>query len=88
VNKEEKLSEMILSYLRRHPDAGDTLEGITKWWLELERIDTSVDDVASVVNNLAKRRILKTHKTQCGTKFYKISDDYFFEFGFHLVDNG
>jgi hypothetical protein len=44
---------MILSYLRRHPNAGDTLEGITKWWLELERIDTSVNDVASVVDNLA-----------------------------------
>jgi len=79
---------MILSYLRRHPNAGDTLEGITKWWLELERIDTSVNDVASVVDNLARRGILKTCKTKCGTTFYKIRDDYFSEFGFRAMDNG
>jgi hypothetical protein len=29
----QKLQREILSYLMRHPDAKDTLEGITQWWL-------------------------------------------------------
>ncbi len=29
--KQEEISKMILDYLRKNPDAGDTLEGISKW---------------------------------------------------------
>jgi hypothetical protein len=32
------LPELILGYLRRHPQAKDTIEGITEWWLLEERI--------------------------------------------------
>ncbi len=30
--------ELILGYLRRHPQAKDTIEGICQWWLLEERI--------------------------------------------------
>jgi hypothetical protein len=73
--KQEKISRMILNYLRKNPNAGDTLEGITKWWLELERIDASVDDVACLLDDLIQKGIIKLRKTKGGTTFYKISDD-------------
>ena len=60
----EEMSEMILSYLRKHPDAGDTLEGITRWWLEAERIDVSVDEVVEALNSLLRNGLLG--RIECG----------------------
>ncbi len=73
--KAEKLSSMILNYLKKNRNAGDTLEGITKWWLELERIDTSVEDVASVLDDLVQKGIIRIHKTNGVSAFYKINDE-------------
>ena len=62
--KQEEIEEMIMSYLQKHPDAGDTLEGITRWWLELERIDQSGDEVATAIESLVKKGSLKKFKCQ------------------------
>ena len=73
--KDEKISKMILAYLRKHPDAGDTLEGITKWWLELQRIELSVNEVADVLESLIQKGCIRVHKGRCGTTFYKINSE-------------
>ncbi len=52
--KQEEISNMILDYFHKHPDAKDTLEGITKWWLNVEKIDVSVDDVSIALESLVK----------------------------------
>lgn len=31
---DSKIYEQILRYIQSNPDAGDTVEGITKWWLQ------------------------------------------------------
>ena len=72
VNRKEKLSQLICDYLKKHPDAGDTLEGITQWWLELGRIDTSMDEVASILNDLVEKGIIEIYKNKGGTNLYKI----------------
>ena len=69
----EKISREILSYLRKHPDAGDTLEGICTWWLELERIELTVDEVEAVLKSLMKKGIIKKHKLSNGKNIYKIN---------------
>ena len=38
VEKREKIKKSILNYLKQNPDAGDTLEGITKWWFGWDRV--------------------------------------------------
>ncbi|MCP4367940.1 MAG: hypothetical protein GY797_07485 [Deltaproteobacteria bacterium] len=52
---------MILNYLRKNPNAGDTLEGISKWWLNLEKIDVTVDEVSEVLETLTKEGKVKRH---------------------------
>lgn len=66
---------MILNCLRKNPDAGDTLEGIMKWWLELKRIELSVDEVKDAIDNLIQKGIIRMHKTKGGTTFYKINKE-------------
>ena len=68
--KTEQLAGMILNYLRRNPDAGDTLEGIAKWWLEMERIESSVDEVADVLESLVENRMVRVRESKGGNIFY------------------
>ena len=52
---------MILSYLNKYPKAGDTLEGISRWWLEYEKIDSTMEEVAGVLEKLIKEGKVKRH---------------------------
>ena len=70
--KNEILSRHILSYLTKQPEAGDTLEGIVTWWLEHERIDRLVDEVANVLQLLERKGTIRTHKTPSGLTIYRI----------------
>ena len=63
---------MILSYLRRYSNAEDTLEGITRWWLKLERIDASVDEVADALESLRQKGIIDVHTSKAGMILYRI----------------
>lgn len=46
------ISEEILNYLSKHPDANDTLEGITEWWLLAQRIRYEMEKVRTAVYKL------------------------------------
>jgi len=70
--KREQISKMICSYLRKHPVAEDTLEGIAEWWLEAEKIETSVDEVADALESLVQEGIVSVRKTQSGINLYKV----------------
>ena len=76
-DKKQKICRLILSYLGRNPGAGDTLEGIAGWWLELERIEVSVDEVEDALDSLMEKGIVKMHKTADGATFYKMNDGLF-----------
>ncbi len=47
-----EISQEILEYLRKHPDASDTLEGITEWWLLNQRISYEMKRVKAAISNL------------------------------------
>ena len=52
------ISKEILDYLRKHPDASDTLEGITEWWLMSQKISYEMERVKAVVERLIKQGCL------------------------------
>ncbi|MHC4540699.1 MAG: hypothetical protein ACYS74_13090 [Planctomycetota bacterium] len=68
--KTEKLARMVLNCLQRHPNAGDTLEGITKWWLETEGIESSVDEVADALETLVEQGVVRIRESGAGKVFY------------------
>ena len=48
----DNISKEILNYLSKHPDANDTLEGITEWWLLDQRIRYEMEKVRTAVYKL------------------------------------
>ncbi len=51
---EANIDKMIQDYLYKNIEAGDTLEGISRWWLEAERVNRTVDAVSNALENLSK----------------------------------
>lgn len=70
--KQEEISRMILDYIGKHPDARDTLEGITRWWLHLEKIESSVDDVSIALESLIQKGIIERQLSKGDVPVYEI----------------
>ena len=70
--KTEQVSRMILDYIRKNPGAGDTLEGIARWWLETERIESSLAQVADVLEDLLEKGLITAHKVHGGQVLYRV----------------
>ncbi len=70
----QKTSELVIDYLQKNLDAGDTLEGITNWWLERERIDQVVDEITAVLENLVQKGTIQVVRTPSGVSVYKIKN--------------
>lgn len=60
-----------MKYLQDEPDAGDTLEGISSFWLEFERIDQTVDEVSIALESLVKQGLVKKIESKGSTPVYK-----------------
>jgi hypothetical protein len=56
---ESDLRRAVIGYLDENPEAMDTLEGITEWWVMRQRIRTSVTTVARVVRRLVDEGLLE-----------------------------
>jgi hypothetical protein len=51
----EDIARDIVEYLQKHPEASDSLEGITEWWLLHQRIQDEVMRVKEAVLNLIQQ---------------------------------
>lgn len=71
--KREQISELIVSYLGKHPDAQDTLDGVADWWLTFERIELSTSAVADALMDLVRQGVVTLQKSGDGTTFYKLN---------------
>ena len=74
MNTRNEISKQILNYLKKNPAAADTLEGITDWWLKLERVDQAVDKVAEALEVLIKAGSIKAVKSENGKILYRFAD--------------
>ena len=65
-----QIAELIECYLKNHPNAADTIEGITKWWLLGLGIEVSSLIVQQALNYLGSKSIVKCNTNPCGNKVY------------------
>ena len=64
------LSGEILRYLRAHPQAADTVDGIVEWWLPRQRHDEAVDRVQHALDELVARGLVDKITLVDGTVLY------------------
>jgi hypothetical protein len=71
--EEKQIARDILSYLKKHPEAKDTLDGITQWWLLEEwnhRMRLRVQNAVSFL--LSKDLIFETQR-QGSPPYYQLN---------------
>jgi hypothetical protein len=67
------IADEILAYLVRHPEAQDTLEGITEWWLLEQRIRSAVAEVDGALRNLVADNLLVKRECANGRTYYGLN---------------
>ena len=67
------IADEILAYLVEHPEAQDTLEGITEWWLLEQRIRHVVAEVDGVLHDLVADDLLVTRQCADGRTYYGLN---------------
>ena len=73
--RDQKISERIMKYLQERPYACDTLEGISQFWMEFERVDQSVDAVKNVLDILVEKGAVIKIKRNGDMPIYKLDQD-------------
>ena len=61
---ESHIEEKILAYLKTHPDAQDTLEGVVEWWLREQTIRHRTITVKAALKQLIKQGLVIEKKTE------------------------
>ncbi|HTK81199.1 MAG TPA: hypothetical protein VL633_02815 [Bacteroidota bacterium] len=69
----QTLSHLILQHLLKNPDAGDTLEGITCWWVAHEVIEIRIKEVSEAVDVLVQDGMLVEKTIANSEKLYFVN---------------
>ena len=69
-SKVQQTADQIECYLKNHPNAADTIEGITKWWLPGLGAEVSSLIVQQALNSLGSKLIVKCNANLSGNKVY------------------
>lgn len=75
MNDEEEIERLIREYLRANPTAGDTLEGIARWWILRQRITESIDLVRRALANLVAADLVVERRMLDGQIYYRLPGD-------------
>jgi hypothetical protein len=82
--EETKLARAILQYLSLHPEAKDTEEGITTWWLQGQRIERTMQVFSKVLEVLVARGFILKCRGPDRRPYYKLNPQRLAEI-VHLV---
>lgn len=67
----EQLAELIEAYLARRPRAADTEHGIAQWWMPDCGVVASAAEVASALDVLVARGVVRRVALPDGTRIYR-----------------
>jgi Fe2+ or Zn2+ uptake regulation protein len=63
----------IVAYLRAHPSAADSLEGIVDWWLPQQRYETAKAVIQRALDDLAQQGIVEEVTLGHGVRLYRLA---------------
>ena len=64
------LAQEIETYLLTHPNASDTIEGVIKWWIALQRYQQAREDVQEALEFLVAEGAVVKRKLSDGRFIY------------------
>lgn len=64
------LVDAILAYLSNHPQAADSADGVTRWWLARDGSAPSPSDVEEALATMVERGLLRRVELPDGTVLY------------------
>jgi hypothetical protein len=68
----QAIAQVVLEYLQAHPQAADTAEGISAWWLGTSRRGTRVGAVVDALEALVARGAVTRETTPAGEAVYRL----------------
>ncbi len=74
-SEKDAVAGEILSYLAKHPQANDTLEGIVEWWLLQQKIDYQTRVVREALAELVERGFLVKEVTKDLRVHYRATEN-------------
>ncbi|MCU0834352.1 MAG: MarR family transcriptional regulator [Chromatiaceae bacterium] len=69
-----RLAAEVLRYLRRHPGAADTVEGIAEWWIAKQRLEDTPGRVQAAVDRLVAQGLVESTGGAAGRLRYRLRD--------------
>jgi DNA-binding IscR family transcriptional regulator len=73
LTEKSQVSNSILAYLAKHPDAQDTVEGITDWWLLQRRIEVESSLVQQALLELTQNGLILKRKGRDARIRYRLN---------------
>lgn len=70
---ESRVARAILQYLSLHPEAKDTQEGISTWWLQRQQIEQTVNELSKALDFLVARDFIVQCRGPDLRPYYKIN---------------
>jgi hypothetical protein len=68
-----EVASAVLSYLQRHPNAADTLDGIVSWWLPQQRYETERQHIKRTLGEMVERGELRRDRLPDGAVLYALN---------------
>jgi len=66
----DTLAREVAAYLATHPDAADTVDGISRWWLTRMRVEKATADVQRALEVLVAQRVVVERRLPDGRVVY------------------
>ena len=63
----------IVEYLRAHPSAADTVDGIIQWWLIRQRYETARDVIQRALDDLVEQGVINYIVTDTEKKVFRLT---------------
>ena len=69
-DKDREIEQTVLSYLQRHPQAADTLDGIVRWWLPQQRYSVAQARIEAALRRLVSQGLIRQRRVPTGDALY------------------
>jgi len=69
--KEQQIAQLLLDYMKKHPNAKHTAEGIARWWILQQKLDEEQFLVERVIEHFSEKGILEKVQLADGNCYFR-----------------